>query len=217
MKINTALIFREENKMREKLMRFTNQFSDVELEIKNASEYWAWQRRVREDAIQNDLERLKAQRLMSKQSLENAILAKNNLLLERKANATNIANENRNLCRASDEAESALLEEKQNAVNCSQELRVNPQIARNKVLLLRKMNANQINNESREFEYTALKKVNIKCRKNVFYPYKRFYFINSRFYFINSRILKFRNKYINLIRKYKIEIFEFRCSQFRLF
>ena len=145
--------------MREKLMRFTNQFSDVELEIKNASEYWAWQRRVREDAIQNDLERLKAQRLMSKQSLENAILAKNNLLLERKANATNIANEDRNLCRASDEAEKAMLEEKQNAVNCSQELRVNPQIARNKVLLSRKMNANQITNESREFEYTALKKV----------------------------------------------------------
>lgn len=161
MKINTALILREENQAQEKIQRFTNQFSDVEQEIRNASEYWAWQRSVREKAIQEELQRLETQRNMSKQSLESAILAKNKLTLERQANAKAIAKENQSLCQMAEEVERTQLEEKQNAVNTSRELRVNPQIARDKVLMTRKINADQIANESKKIEYSALKKVKI--------------------------------------------------------
>lgn len=159
MKINTALILREEDQMRKKIERFTNQFSDVEREIRNASDYWAWQRQVREEAIQAESERLEAQRLMSKQSLEDAIKARNNLIINKQENAKAIAEEDRNLCLMCEEAENEILEEKQNAVNASRELRVNPRIAREKVLTSRKANAVQIANEAKQIELTALKKV----------------------------------------------------------
>lgn len=159
MKINTALILREEDQMRKKIERFTNQFSDVEREIRNASDYWAWQRQVREEEIKAESERLEAQRLMSKQSLEDAIKAKNNLILNKQENAKAIAEEDRNLCLMCEEAENEILEEKQNAVNASLELRVNPRIAREKVLTSRKANAVQVANEAKKIELTALKKV----------------------------------------------------------
>lgn len=159
MKINTALILKEENLVRERLDRFTHQYSDVERENQNANAYWTWQRQVREEAKQSELEKLETQRMMSKQSLEDAIVARNNLVLERQARARALAQQDRDLCRERSENERTELENRQQAVSSSRELRENPRLAKERVFHARKINATQVTNETRTNEHTALKKV----------------------------------------------------------
>ena len=158
-KLNTALILKEENLVREKIQKFCEQWGDEEREIKNANNYWEWRREVRSEELKNELDRLDALRMMSKQSFEGAITARNNLVFFRRERARLIELEENELCRLGDEKARLLLKARQEAANSSRELRENCRVAKEKIFTARRINANQISDLSRQFENKALKKV----------------------------------------------------------
>lgn len=159
MKLNTALILKEENLVREKIQKFCEQWGDEEREIKNANNYWEWRREVRSEELKNELDKLDALRMMSKQSFEGAITARNNLVFYRREQARLIELEENELCRLGDEKARLLLKARQEAANSSRELRENCRVAKEKIFTARRINANQISDLSKQFENKALKKV----------------------------------------------------------
>ncbi|CAF0761445.1 unnamed protein product [Brachionus calyciflorus] len=166
-KLNTAAVLKDEHLIKRQVDEMLKKFDYLEMGQGSPNEFLKWQTEMRLNDLKAEHEKIEMKKLQSKLTYEEAILAKANLVENKKAQVKQIQEENSLLLKEKAEKEKKENEKIKNIVNNILQDEKKVKQIKEQVVENKKLIAQQVIKESERLEAEAYKKVEEEMRKKI--------------------------------------------------
>lgn len=158
-KLNTAAVLKDEHLIKKQIDDIIKKFSYLEMGQGSPNEFLKWQTEMRLNDLKAEQEKIEMKKLLSKLTHEEAILAKANVVQNKKAQVKQIQQENSLLKKEKEEKEKIENEKIKNIVNTILQDEKKVKQIKEKVVEDKKIIAQQVIKETQRYEAEAFKQV----------------------------------------------------------
>ncbi|RNA35009.1 cilia- and flagella-associated 99 [Brachionus plicatilis] len=166
-KLNTAAVLKDEHLIKKQIDEMMKKFSYLEMGQGSPNEFLKWQTEMRLNDLKVEQEKIEMKKLLSKLTHEEAILAKANLVENKKAQVKQIQHENSLLKKEKEEKEKIENEKVKNIVSTILQDEKKVKQIKEQVVENKKLIAQQVIKESEKYEAEAYKRVEEEMRKKI--------------------------------------------------